>query len=152
RQNPGGFRAALAFNAAGRRDFETGLTLDLGPVGTPRFTAFNVEGRGFGGWRSLLQTDHPFGELHTLEVTGDARAVRLTLDGTPAGGRPREGKPLSLDEITVGARYYTLGPGPQQVQGFGRWDIAEVLVYGRALPDGEAKQVRAYLEAKHAAL
>jgi putative heme-binding domain-containing protein len=152
RHNPGGFRAALAFNAAGRRDFETGLTLDLGPSATPRFTALNVEGRGFGGWRSLLQTDHPFGELHTLEVTGDAKAVRLNLDGTPAGERPRDGTPLSLDEITVGARYYTLGPGPQQVQGFGPWDIAEVLVYGRALPAGEAKQVRAYLDAKHAAL
>ena len=37
RLNLGGFGAALAFNAAGKRDFETGLTLDQGPFGTPRF-------------------------------------------------------------------------------------------------------------------
>ncbi len=151
RRNPGGFRAALAFNAAGQRDFETGLTLDLGPSPTPRFSALNVEGRGFGTWRNLLKTDQPFGKLHTLEVTGDPKTVRLTVDGTSAGERPRDGKPISLEEITVGARYYALG-GPQQVQGFCPWDVAEILVYGRALSAEEAKQVRAYLEAKHAAL
>src|SRR5262249_28872205 len=68
------------------------------------------------------------------------------------GERPRDGKPVSLDEVTVGARYYTPGGGPQQVQGFGPWDVAEILVYGRALPADEAKRLRAYLEAKHAAL
>jgi hypothetical protein len=128
RQNPGGFRAVLAFNAAGGRDFETGLTLDLGPNATARFSALNVEGRGFGGWQNLLKTDRPFGELHTLQVTADAKAVRLAVDGAPAGERPRYGRPVSLGEITVGARYYILGGGPQQVQGHGRWDVAEVLV------------------------
>jgi putative heme-binding domain-containing protein len=152
RQNPGGFRAVLAFNAASRRDFETGLTLDLGPFPTPRFSALNVEGRGFGNWQNLLRADRPFNELRILEVTADTKAVRLAVDGTPAGSRPRDGKPVSLDEITVGARYYTLGSGPQQVQGFGRWDVAEVLVYGRPLPAGEAKKVRSYLEARHATL
>ncbi len=152
RQNPGGFRGVLAFNADGKRDFETGLTLDLGPFATPRFAALNAEGRGFTTWQNLLKTDHPFGELHTLEVTADAKAVRLAVDGTPAGERPRDGRPLSLDEVTLGARQYTLGGGPQQVQGFGRWDVAEVLVYGRALPADEAGKVRAYLAAKHAAL
>jgi putative heme-binding domain-containing protein len=152
RQNFGGFRAVLAFNAAGRRDFETGLTLDLGPSATPHFSAFNVEGRGFGGWRNLLKKSQPLGGLHTLQVAADPKSVRLTVDGAPAGDRPRDGKPISLDEITVGARYYTLGTGPQQVQGFGRWDVAEILVYGRALSAEEAKKVRAYLDAKHAAL
>jgi putative heme-binding domain-containing protein len=150
-QNPGGFRAALAFNAAGQRDFETGLTLDLGPAPTPHFSALNVEGRGFGGWQNLLRTEQPFGTLHTLELTADGKQVRLIVDGVPVGERPRDGKPVSMDEITVGARYYTFG-GPQQVQGFGRWDLAEVLVYNRVLSAGEARQVRAYLDTKHAAL
>src|SRR5205814_18698 len=48
RQNPGGFRALLAFNVAGQRDYQSGLTIDQGPFGTPRFTVLNVEGRGFG--------------------------------------------------------------------------------------------------------
>lgn len=152
RQNPGGFRGVLAFNAAGQRDYESGLTLDYGPAATPRFSALNVEGRGFGTWRNLLTKEYPFGVLHTLEVTGEAKTVRLVVNGAPAGERPRDGLALSLDEITVGARYYTNGPGAQQVQGFGRWDVAEVLVYGRALSADEARQVRAYLDARHAAL
>ncbi|VTR96193.1 heme-binding protein : Heme-binding protein OS=Pedosphaera parvula (strain Ellin514) GN=Cflav_PD3187 PE=4 SV=1: Laminin_G_3: ThuA [Gemmata massiliana] len=152
RQNPGEFRAALAFNAAGGRDFETGLTLDQGPGATKSFNALNVEGRGFGTWQNLLKGDHPLGELRALEVTGDAKAVRLTVDNKPAGERARDGKPVSLDEITLGARYYTLGAGAQQVRGFGRWDVAEVLVYNRALPVDDAKKVRAYLDAKYANL
>ncbi len=152
RYNAGGFRGVLAFNAAGQRDYDSGLTLDLGPAPTARFSALNVEGRGFGGWQNLLKTDTPFGELHTLEVTADPKAIRLAMDGAAAGQRPRDGKPVSLDEITVGARYYTNEGGPQRVQGFGPWDVAEVLVYGRVLSADEAKQVRAYLDARHADL
>ncbi len=152
RTNLGFFRGFLAFNKAGGRDYETGLTIDMGPNGTARFTDLNVEGRGFGGWRNLLTTGGPFHQLYTLEVRGDDKAVRLTVDGKPSGERPRQVLPLSLEEITVGARYYTNGPGPQEVRGFGRADIAEILVYGRALSDGEAKTVRGYLAAKHAAL
>ncbi|MBN9520323.1 ThuA domain-containing protein [bacterium] len=152
RQNPGGFRGVLAFNAPNQRDYESGLTLDYGPFLSPRFNFLNVEGRGFGGARNLLTKEQPFGELQTLEVTGDAKAVRLTANGVAAGERPRDGKAVGLDEITVGARYYNNGPGAQLVQGFGRWDVAEVLVYGRVLPADEAKQVRDYLGAKHATL
>src|SRR5262245_44959772 len=61
RTNPGGFRAMLAFNAAGRRDYQSGLTIDQGPFGTPRFTVLNVEGRGFGGAVNLRKGDDAFG-------------------------------------------------------------------------------------------
>jgi putative heme-binding domain-containing protein len=57
-----------------------------------------------------------------------------------------------MDEITVGARYYTNGPGPQQVRGFLSGDIAELLVYSRVLRDDETERVRQYLDAKHALL
>lgn len=152
RVNPGGFRGVLAFNAANGRDYETGLTLDYGPAPGARFNTLNVEGRGFGAWQNLLKSDHPFGELRTLEVTGDAKAIRLAVDGKSGGERPRDGKPVSLDEITIGARYYTNGPGAQKVDGFGRWDVAEVLVYNRVLPAEDAKKVRGYLDAKYAQL
>jgi hypothetical protein len=49
RQNLGPFRGFMAFNAAGRRDYESGLNIDMGPTGTPRFSAVNVEGPGFSG-------------------------------------------------------------------------------------------------------
>ena len=57
-----------------------------------------------------------------------------------------------MDEITLGARHYTNGPGPQQVRGFFEGDIAEVLVFDRALDAGEADRVQKYLQAKYAAV
>jgi hypothetical protein len=47
RQNFGGFRALAAFNAKGERDYTSGLTADLGPASSPRFSTLNIEGRGF---------------------------------------------------------------------------------------------------------
>jgi putative heme-binding domain-containing protein len=152
RQNLGNFRGLLAFNAAGQRDYTSGLNIDLGPAGTPRFSVLNVEGRGFGGARNLRTADGPFGRLYTLEVSSDGKAVRAAVDGKSEGERPRSGEPVSLDEITVGARYYNNVPGPQHVDGFTRCDVAEVLVYGRSLSADETKQVRDYLAAKYAAL
>src|SRR5262249_42493315 len=145
RQNPGGFRGFLAFNAAGRRDYESGLTIDLGPMPTGHFDVLNVEGRGFGGARNLMQPAGPFGRLHTLEVNGPSTTVKLSADGQLTGERPREPAAISLDEITIGARYYTNGPGPQQVRGFVRADIAEILVYNRSLSEVDAKAVRDFL-------
>ena len=152
--NPGDFRGFLAANQAGRRDYETGFTLDLGPGATTQFDFLNVEGRGFGGAVNLLKPPSPFGTLHVLEavVAPRDKAVRLFLDGKPSGERPFAPAPLRVDEITVGARYYTNGPGPQQVRGFLQGDVAEVLVYGRVLSTDETKAVRQYLDLKYARL
>ena len=153
-QNAGGFRGFLAFNKTGERDYASGLTIDLGPFGTPQFSALNVEGRGFGGAVSLRKASSPFGRLSTIEVTSDAAAksIHLTIDGKAEGQRPRDGPPLDLDEITLGARYYNNGPGPQRVESFIAADIAEVLVYDRVLSDEERTAVRRYLNEKYAAI
>src|SRR5262249_37795902 len=118
RHNLGGFRGMLAFNAAGERDYTSGLTIDLGPGGTPRFSYLNVEGRGFGGAKSLRTGDDPFPGLHTLEVWSDAAAktVRLFVDSRQERDRARDPATLSMAEITVGARYYNHEPGPQRLQ------------------------------------
>jgi putative heme-binding domain-containing protein len=152
RTNFGGFRGFLALNAPDGRDYETGLTIDMGPNGTPRFTDLNVEGKGFGAWRNLLTSGGDFGKLTQLEVRGAEKAIRVLVDGTAHGQRARTPAPLSLAEITVGARYYTNGPGPQEVRGPARCDVAEVLLFNRALSDEESKKVRAYLDAKYAGL
>jgi putative heme-binding domain-containing protein len=152
RANPGGFRGFFALNAPGGRDYETGLTIDMGPNATPRFTELNVEGRGFGGARNLITKGTDFGKLIQLEVRGDEKSVRLIADGVANGERPWANAVLSLAEITVGARYYTNGPGAHEVRGPARCDIAEVILFGRALSDDEAKKVRTYLDAKHANL
>src|SRR5262245_40065639 len=154
RHNLGGFRALFAFNAAGQRDYTSGLNVDFGPGPSPRFSVLNVEGRGFGGATNLRSKESAFPSVHTLELSSDARGktVALIVDGKREGQRPRDGMPISMDEITVGARYYSNEPGPQRVQGFGRSDIAEILVYSRVLPDDEARRVRSYLATKYAKL
>ena len=128
------------------------MCIDMGPGGTPRFTQLNVEGRGFGGARNLLTKGGDFGKLYQLEVSGSEKTIRLFADGVANGERPWTNAGLSLSEITVGARFYTNGPGKQEVRGFARCDIAEVLVYNCALQNEEVKKIRAYLEKKHAKL
>jgi tetratricopeptide (TPR) repeat protein len=151
--NPGGHRAFLAANEAGRRDFETGFNLDLGPGASTRFDFLNVEGRGFSFAHNLLNTPSPFGTLHVLElVVAPEKPVRLFLDGKPSGERPFGPAPLRLDEITVGARYCPDGPGVPDIRAFLQGDIAEVLVYNRALSADETKSVRQYLDGKYARL
>lgn len=152
RRNLGGFRGVIALNAPRQRDFDSGITLDYGPDATTKFSTLNVEGRGFGGWRNLLKGNRPFAELSTFEVSAVPGIVRLHVDGALTGERPRDAQPISSSEITVGARYYILGPGEQQVQGFGAWDLAEVLVYRRTLSETETQQVRGYLKEKYSAI
>jgi putative heme-binding domain-containing protein len=154
RMNPGLFRGFFALNAPEGRDYETGLTIDMGPNATPRFTELNVEGKGFGGARNLLKPGGDFGKLYTLEAVGDptGKAIRLFVNGAANGERPWAPAGLSLAEITVGARFYTNGPGKQEVRGPARCDIAEMLLFNRTLTADETKKVRAYLDAKYAHL
>ncbi len=152
--NPGEFRAFLAANAPKRRDYETGFTLDQGPFGSIRFDTLNVEGVGFGGARDLLDQSHPFGTVRPIEVSIDpgAKKVSLQVDGKPCQSRPLQGGALRLDEITIGARFYTNGPGAQVPRGFLAGDLCEVLLFERALTETEAKSVREYLRTKWAGL
>lgn len=144
RENPGGFRAFLAANQTDRRDFQSGFTVDMGPFATPAFSQLNVEGRGFTGAQSLAGEPSPLGTLHVLEIVIDPaeKNVRLAIDGAPNGTRPYDGSPLRMDELTIGARYYNLGAGPQQVTGFAAADIAEIALYARVLSDDERTSVR----------
>lgn len=151
RSNFGNFHALAAFNAKDERDYMSGLTLDLGPSYSPKFSTINVEGRGFSGVQSLRTGQSSFGGLHSIVVasSSETKSLQLLFDGQPEGARPRDGSPISLDEITIGARYYNNGAGPQQVAGFGRSDIAELLVYNRALNSNELDRLQAYIDAKY---
>ncbi len=153
-QNPGDFRGLISANAPGRRDYESGFTIDLGPGPTTALDQINVEGRGFGGASDLLDRSHTFGTLHVFQATVDpqARKVRLMVDGASTGQRAFESGALALQELTLGARFYTNGPGDQIVRGHLATDIAEVLVYERVLPDKELEELRLYLENKHASV
>jgi tetratricopeptide (TPR) repeat protein len=152
--NPGGFRAFLAANEAGKNDAQTGFNIDMGPGATAQFDWLNVEGSGFSGIQNLLDRPGPFGTLHVLELVADPgrRTVRLILDGRPSRGRSLAPAPISLDEFTVGARYTSLRGEPLHACGSLPGDISEVLVYSRALRADETKAVRQYLERKYARL
>ena len=149
--NPGDFRGIFATNAPDRRDYESGVTIDLGPGPSFKFDQLNVEGKGFGGASDLLNSGTDFGTLHTIEAVFDATAkqVKLSLDGKLEGNRPFAPSEMSFDEVTVGSRFYTNGPGAQEVRGPFQGDIAELLVYNRVLTDAETTGVRQYLNRKY---
>lgn len=154
RHSPGNFSGMLAFNAAGQRDYQSGLNIDFGPVAVPRFSVLNVEGAGFGGYANLRTGNSPFGELSVMELSSEVgeKSVRLVMNGREEGKRSRSGSQLSMDEITIGSRFYNNGSGEQVAAGFNRCDIAEVLVYGRVLTSDEIVKLRTYLNTKYAAL
>jgi putative heme-binding domain-containing protein len=148
--NAGDFRGLLALNQAGKNDYVSGLTIDQGWAGTTRFESLNVEGAGFGGAVNLVTEAAEFGTVQRLCVTSEVGrgGTKLYVNGKPAGRRDRSESTLRMDQLTVGARYYTNG-GPPQVRGFLEGDILEVLVYDRVLSDAERAAVEKYLAAKH---
>jgi putative heme-binding domain-containing protein len=154
RSNAGGFRGLFAVNATGKNDYSTGLTCDLTGESSARLDRINVEGSGFGGAVNLLDAGHPFGTFRVVEVVCDAgpKGVQLLLDGRPAKVRARKPGALRVDEVTLGARFYSNTPEPPYVQGFLDGDIAEVLLFDRVLPPAERGRVRAYLARKHRGL
>ncbi|MCI0455870.1 MAG: ThuA domain-containing protein [Gemmataceae bacterium] len=148
--NPGSFRGFLALNQAGKNDYTSGLTIDQGPGVTARFQSLNVEGAGFVGAANLLQDGSEFGTVQRLCITSTpgAGGTRLYVNGKPAGQRDRRDSTLRMDQLTVGARFYTNG-GPPQVRGFLEGDVLELLIYDRVLSKAERERVETYLAARH---
>lgn len=153
-ENPGDFSGFIAAGARQGRDYETGFNIDQGPLGSLRFQSVNIEGIGFGGAVDLLDRSSPFGTLQILQATidPDSRQVTARLANQVTGSRPLEPRPMQIEHLTLGARFYTNGPGPQQVRGPFHGDLVEVIVYNRVLSPAEADSVYKYLHAKHAAL
>ncbi|HEV3263555.1 MAG TPA: ThuA domain-containing protein [Gemmataceae bacterium] len=152
RANPGDYRAFLAVNETGKNDYTTGFTVDMTGEASARFVRLNVEGKGFGGAVNLMRSDHPFGEFHTLEVDGGRDSIRLFVDAVAAGRRGRAAGTLRMDNISLGARFYSNTAEPPCLRGFLDGDVAEVLLFDRLITDAERRQVSAYLHDKYAGL
>ncbi|MFL5242662.1 MAG: ThuA domain-containing protein [Gemmataceae bacterium] len=152
--NQGGFRALLSGGELGKNDYQTGLNVDQGGDGSDRLEKINVEGKGFSGAHNLLKESAPFGRLQFLRVQGEdgPNGIQLFVGGKPQGSRARSKAKLHLDAMTVGARYCSNSAEPPFVQGFFDGDIAEILLFDRALQTEEANKVEAYLQSKYAAL
>lgn len=154
RNNIGDFRGLISASRAGERDYESGFNLDLGPSPSRKLDFVNAEGRGFGGARNLLQESYAFGRLHvlTLRVDAEQKSVDLRIDGKACGQREYLPQTLSLEELTLAARSIPNLPDDKFVHGELKCDMAEILLYERALSADELSRVENYLLAKHAEL
>ncbi len=151
-ENLGDFRGLLAAHAMGKRDYQSGLNIDLGPIPTLDLEFVNVEGNGFVGATNLYRGESPFKTLKLLRVTVDPerKLVQLAVNQKTAESRPWIPSNLSTDEWTLGARFYTNGPGEQRPRGFLKGDIAEVMVFDRVLNESELEATENYLASKYA--
>ncbi|MFM9065183.1 MAG: ThuA domain-containing protein [Pirellula sp.] len=149
--NPGDFRGFLATNAPAQRDYVSGINIDMGPGPSMRWETINVEGRGFSGMQNLSPNPVQFGTLQILEIRldKDQKQISLSVNGKPAGTRPWTTDPISLDQWTLGARFYTNGPGDQQVRGHAACDIAELIVFEGLLSGEQSQELHKRLDAKH---
>ncbi|MDG3006147.1 ThuA domain-containing protein [Paludisphaera mucosa] len=154
--NLGAFRGLLAGAETGRNDYTSGFTIDLGPLASTRLDAINVEGRGFQGFFNVVDSPRDLREAVTIAVRiGDGPAgseIATTIDDRPQRPRARRVEPMRLDRLTLGSRLYSNEARPPYIQGFLHGDVAEVLLYDRALKNAEIDAVRAYLDAKHRGL
>lgn len=144
--NEGGFRGLLSLHADGADDFLSGLNIDQGAYASPSFQVVNVEGAGFAGMQNLRTGDSPFGQWRRVCVSIGGDSMALFVDGRAEGSRRRERATMTWDELLVGARSYG---GANQARGFFQGEIAEVIIYDRALSDGERTAVDEYLAAKY---
>lgn len=149
-RNPGYFRGFLAINKIGVNDYVSGLNLDLGPLPTTRWETLNAEGAGFGGAVNLMRQAHDFGTVQQicLTTTPGKAGVQLLVNGKLQGQRDRADTILAMDQITVGARFYSHG-APPAVRDCLDGDLCEVLLYNRRMSDAERIEVEKYLASKH---
>lgn len=150
-ENPGDFRGIVSTNAIGQRDYQSGFNLDFGPGPTRTMSFLNVEGKGFGGARNLSSKDRPFGKLYVYELVIDCGQGRMELlvNGNVEGERSIDSQSIALDQWTIGARYYTNGPGAQMPTGPARVDVAELLAWNDVLDSRTRESIRQQLIHKY---
>jgi putative heme-binding domain-containing protein len=152
--NAGDFRGIFSANAPDQRDYVSGLNIDLGPGPTSAFDHLNIEGKGFSGASNLRKSKTSLGQLEVLETTIDSEAGKLEIkiDGKSEGTRQITPEELSFEELTIGGRFYTNGPGKQIVRGHFHGDLAAIMIFDRMLNEQDASKVRKFLEQRYVKL
>lgn len=151
--NTGPFRAVLSAGPVDRNDYQAGFNIDLGPWAGPSWGMLNVESAGARGVANLLASERAFGRFHVISIAWErGRSITCRVDGKDEGRRAFAEASMSLDRIHLGCRHYRNEPGPPYPQGFFEGDLAEVLIYGRALPENERGAVERRLMEKHSRL
>lgn len=154
KSNSGNFSGLLATSETGKNDYTSGLNIDQGPAATKDLSVINVESGGATGFQDLMSSslmgaaDRPFGAFHVFTVRSKMgkNGTELFFDGIKAGERDRLESMIGLDQLTIGARRYSNDPLHLPfVQGFFAGDIADVLVFDRALSDADRVKVEQML-------
>jgi putative heme-binding domain-containing protein len=154
RGNPGNFSAIVSAAESGKNDYATGLNVDLGPFPTPMLELVNVEGSGMTGVADLLG---PSGRragftkpvVLTVSSAPGPGGTLLFLDGKLAGRRDRAKGVINTDNLVLGARLYSNTGDPPNVSGFLRGEIAEVLLFDRAMTEEQRSRIEKYLAGKY---
>jgi putative heme-binding domain-containing protein len=154
RANAGFFRALASANAPGKNDYQTGFNLDLGGAPSSEFSRLNAEGAGFAGEQNLMVKRAPLGTFQSVALVSSIGPSinRLYVNGALHGQRARGDGTVSFAEFRLGARHYSNTAEPTSDSGFFDGEIAEALLYGRALPEAEVAALADYLRKKHPAL
>lgn len=151
RTNAGEFRGILSGGSAGQNDYAHGLNIDLGPFPTGDWSMLNVEASGAGGVANLLASPRPLGAFHVVSLRIDRKVgIDSKVDGKPESQRPCADATIDLARLFLGCRHYRNEPGPPYERGFFDGDLAEVVLFDRALVDAERSLVERYLQEKHA--
>lgn len=154
KSNPGNFSGLLATSETAKNDYTSGLNIDQGPAAAKDLSVINVESGGSTGATDLMTAslmgaaDRPFGGFHvfTVRTKIGKTGTELFFDGIKAGERERLESMIGLDQLTIGARHYSNDPSqPPFVQGFFPGDIADVVIYDRALSDADRMKVEQML-------
>ncbi len=117
-------------------DFDPGFTVDLFQA-SAAFDQVSIEGAGrIGGQKDQMEDSYPCGGAHVVAVVRAAEAVRLYIDGKLEGTRPATPAKTIMEEFRIGARHYA---GAERSYFHG--EIAQVLLYGRALGDDERADI-----------
>jgi len=143
---PDGFHCFLSANEPGSQDFVSGLNVDMGGRQTDRFVWLNVESSQGDGEANLLQAGSDFGQPRVVAVCADARQTTLFAEAVQQGARSSSAAATSLAELRVGSRCYFHG----RETGFVHADIAEVIIYSRALATEQLQAISRYLQEKYA--
>ena len=139
--SPCGGGGICSASPAGGHDYDPGFTVDL--YQSPGvFDQISIEGAGrIGGQQDQMKSSFPCGGFHVLTVIRDAKQVALYIDGNLEGMRPVEAKQTDMETLRIGARFYA-----GKERNFFRGEMAQLLVYGRALNEADRKRVEEVLK------
>lgn len=153
RVNDGVYPGFLSANAAGESDYRSGFNVDQTFQSSSAFDRVNFEGPKLlvPGGADYFGGSFPFETPHILQLDYHDQLSQLSVDGAPDGTQATtEPGDVVMDEVRVGARFYDLPSGSPPVEtGYFDGDVAEILVYSRALSVGESEIVGSYLAGKY---